>query len=211
MTEEIIDSNNMSKNVSETEKITEENFVPYSTFIKIFLLKEEVEFEDFRTMMPEEFKEKYGVEKSAVNDKAVNTYKTEYSKHYEYERELYEKVKQKRREEYMKKQQEYINRKKEAMIDILLNQTNYTRDVIIEKLEQHKYDLKSIIREYLGGTREKDEKEENKSVNQRIYTEIRSYMDSVSEGFEKRREQTAKINEYLVKKQQEAEEKDKQD
>ncbi len=58
-------------------------------------------------------------------------------------------------------------------IDILLRNTNYTREVCIQKLEIHG-NVEAVIKDYLGI---RVEKPSAVSVNQGIYTSIRNFLD----------------------------------
>ena len=69
------------------------------------------------------------------------------------------------------------NEVEEIDVDKLLNtvitQTDYTREVALEKLKEFKYDIMSVIRDYLGTN---NKKQEQKSLNQQIYTEFRHHL-----------------------------------
>lgn len=74
----------------------------------------------------------------------------------------------------------------ETKINQILNQTTYTREIILQKLEEHNGDVISIIREYMG-IKPKVEKKliHSKNVNQEIYRQIRMTFD---DGMRKYRE-----------------------
>jgi len=61
-------------------------------------------------------------------------------------------------------------------IQIILRQTDYTEDVALEKLKEHNFDEIATIRSFFGIS----EKKANpvKSVNQEIYKQLRSKLDS---------------------------------
>ena len=70
-------------------------------------------------------------------------------------------------------------------VDIIVNQTNYTRDEAERELEHHKNDEVLVIRHYLrGSTVGKDKSKDDKtskqvaSKNQLVYSEIRKFMDA---------------------------------
>ena len=58
-------------------------------------------------------------------------------------------------------------------IAILLRNTNYTREICIEKLITHG-SVEAVIKDYLGI---REEKSSTPSVNQGIYTSIRKFLD----------------------------------
>ena len=67
------------------------------------------------------------------------------------------------------------------IIDMIMRQTNYTREIIIEKLVFHNNNYENVIREYLfkNKTVLNSENECNKTLQQKIYTEIRIFMDKI--------------------------------
>jgi len=73
-----------------------------------------------------------------------------------------------------------------SMIDIVVNQTDYTSEESYNKLVKHNGDIIAIIKEYMGA--HTPTKEQNKSVNQQIFSEIRGFMDTAMRGYNKRKE-----------------------
>lgn len=69
------------------------------------------------------------------------------------------------------------NEVEEIDIDNLLNtitmQTDYTREMALEKLKTLNYDCMSVIRDYLGTN---NKKTKPRSLNQQIYSEIRHHL-----------------------------------
>ena len=61
-------------------------------------------------------------------------------------------------------------------IEVIMRQTEYTREESIEKLEKHNGDHISVIKEYLGVPNKKQQK--TVSVNQEIYKQLRHKLDS---------------------------------
>ena len=68
----------------------------------------------------------------------------------------------------------------QEMIDIVVRQTNYTYEEAEIKLKLHDNNVMNVIRENInmGKNRVEPEKKE-KSLQQAIYSEIRSFMDDV--------------------------------
>jgi hypothetical protein len=66
----------------------------------------------------------------------------------------------------------------EQKIEQISSQTNYSREEIIHKIEEHNGDVISIIKEYMG-IKPKIENTKIKStqINQEIYRQIRRTMD----------------------------------
>ena len=72
----------------------------------------------------------------------------------------------------------------EYKIKIILGQTDYTEDVIREKLKHHNYDHLAVIRSYFGITEKKALPP--KSVNQEIYKQLRHKLDSNMRNYQER-------------------------
>ena len=76
--------------------------------------------------------------------------------------------------------QHVIRIKKEQLIKtlvpVVMRQTDYTEEVATEKLEEHSYDLKKVLYEWMGVPIEKDEKPCETS-NQERYRLIRNTLD----------------------------------
>jgi NACalpha-BTF3-like transcription factor len=108
-------------------------------------------------------------------------------------------VKKKREEELVKEY--YINLQKqkyERFIEIIMNQTTYSKEEAISSLEKHKGDITLVIKEFLGvsDNSEKTKKEQNsKSLHQKRYSVIREYMDNAATNYMKRQEIAKKMNE----------------
>ena len=121
----------------------------------------------------------------------------------------------------VKKQQDliknyYINLQKqkcERFIEIIMNQTTYTRDEAIAGLEKHKGDITLVIKEFLGAvdkTCEHAKEQNSKSLHQKRYDVIREYMDNASIHFMKKQEQEKRYNEFLERQKKAKESKDAQ-
>jgi hypothetical protein len=62
-------------------------------------------------------------------------------------------------------------------IDIVLRQTNYTKEVAIQKLKEHNNNTINVIKEYMG-VKPAEKKALIKSLNQEIYRQIRIKLDT---------------------------------
>ena len=93
----------------------------------------------------------------------------------------------------MNQQQRY-----EGAIALIKSQTNYSEDEAKEKLEKWNGSYMNVIKEYLNPNFNiKMEKKDNRSVNQKVFGEIRDFMDTATMGFQKRKEEEEKKQEYL--------------
>ena len=61
----------------------------------------------------------------------------------------------------------------EKLVSTVVMQTDYTREVAVEKLKEFNYDCMNVIRDYLGTSKKKVK---SKSLNQEIYSEIRHHL-----------------------------------
>ena len=74
---------------------------------------------------------------------------------------------------------------KNKIINIVIRQTCYTRDEATKKLYEYKGDYEKVIKEYLGIENKKDET--ITTVNQSIFKEMRNFMDTTKNDYEKRK------------------------
>lgn len=61
----------------------------------------------------------------------------------------------------------------EKLLNTITMQTDYTKEIALEKLKEFDYDCMAVIRSYLGTN---NRKEKSKSLNQQIYSEIRNHL-----------------------------------
>ena len=97
-----------------------------------------------------------------------------------------------------------FSQKHEAIIALVMRQTDYTREVSIQKLQLFKGDYIKVIREYINPAAS-PQGDEKKTVNQTIMSEIRYFMDDVNKGYEQRKKKAAfkqRIIQYRMLKQQ---------
>ena len=95
----------------------------------------------------------------------------------------------------------------ERMKNIIKRQTDYTDEEIILKLKIHNNDPMAILREYMGGITSVKKEEQNKSVNQTIYSEIRNLMDDAASNYKQKKEMEERnniIRENLIRKRAES-------
>lgn len=162
------------------------NYYTYDDFFKNYLKQNNIEGQEFADYDNEK--------KKTLMLKIQKLYRTTHPEDYKIElkirTELYEKQ-QKEKEESMKKaKQEYMEIKKEETIQMVMRQTDYDYNTAKELLEQNNYNYLEIIKNYINGN--KDQKQEikqqnTKSVNQQIYSQIRSFMDYGSRIYEQKK------------------------
>ena len=112
------------------------------------------------------------------------------------EKELYEI---KKKDFLEKKKQQQLNH----IIDVIKRQTTYDDETIKEKLKEFDNDPTKVIKNYLGiDVNKKKEEKKFSSINQGIYTEIRTLMDDASTQHRKRQEMAEYINKVNELRQQ---------
>lgn len=192
-----------------TSMITEKNYIPYDVYIKEHLKSNGIQFEDFTNLSPEDFKKKYTKERSVINTNAIETYKSEYKEHYLFAKKKYEeKMKHMNHQKNLRK--EYLKTREEGMIKMIQSQTSYDYDTAKQLLIDRKHNYLEVIREYLSDRGENksisnDETTENPSpntLNQEIYSQIRTFMDDVNRQYEQRKQQKAILAEKIQRQQQ---------
>lgn len=68
---------------------------------------------------------------------------------------------------------------KNEIVELVLRQTDYSKEDAILKLELNNYNFHKVIKEYMSSEKEEDNREKKKiNVNQQIFKEIRNMMDS---------------------------------
>ena len=83
----------------------------------------------------------------------------------------------KQRAEAMEKQ---IANRRQAMIELIMRQTDYTEEVARIKLEHWKNNYLHVIKEYMNPNFQDKLKTPTSTKNQMIYGEIRNFMDDVN-------------------------------
>jgi len=83
----------------------------------------------------------------------------------------------------LKKQQNYaiqMANRKQSMVELIMRQTDYTKEITIQRLAKWKNNYLYVIKEYMNPNFQDKEEEESSTKNQMIYGEIRHFMDDVN-------------------------------
>lgn len=80
------------------------------------------------------------------------------------------------KEEKVLSREDKIRIRKQEIIKLVIRQTNYNEEEAKEKLEEAKYNYMEVINNYLEIEKKQDDKKLNKSVNQEIYSQLRTFM-----------------------------------
>ena len=86
--------------------------------------------------------------------------------------------------------------RKTEIINLVMRQTNYDKDTIVEKLEANNNNYLALIKEYIMQDKKEKKNVENKSTNQKIMSEIRTFMDDVNNQYEKRKRYNERMMYY---------------
>ena len=90
----------------------------------------------------------------------------------------------------------------EHIKSIIKRQTNYSDEELNLKMEIHNNDPMAILREYMIGSISVKKEQQNKSVNQTIYSEIRHLMDHAASTYKQKKEMEERnkiIRENLIR------------
>ena len=98
-----------------------------------------------------------------------------------------------------KKRQEFIEKQKQKefqhIINVLKRQTTYDEETIKEKLIEFDNDPTKVVKHYLGiDVNKKKEEKKITTLNQGIYSEIRTLMADAASEFRKKQEYTEYVN-----------------
>lgn len=94
----------------------------------------------------------------------------------------------------------------DTMVKIIMGQTEMTHEEVVSALERTNYDLKRVIREYMGGSSSQPatDASSSTSTNQLRFSEIRNFMDKSDQMYYRRQEMSKIYNQVLERKKAEA-------
>ena len=85
------------------------------------------------------------------------------------------------------------------LVEMVTRQTTYTEKEAFEELKKYNGDVQIVLREYLNtGSKLKEVESRKTTTNQKIFSEIRGFMDTALQGYNKRKEHA----EHLKKAQE---------
>lgn len=76
---------------------------------------------------------------------------------------------------------------KNELVKLIMNQTNYDRDLALQKLEEWDDNYINVIKEYLNPNFQNKKEKKKLSNNQKIITSIRNFMDKASINYERKK------------------------
>ena len=76
----------------------------------------------------------------------------------------------------------------------IMRQTDYDKDVSLEKLKEHDLDIIEIVREWMGVPTKKETK---RTTNQMVFAEFRSFLDEAANKYYKKKEAEENRKAYI--------------
>ena len=105
----------------------------------------------------------------------------------------------KKQEELIQKRKEQYERHIENLKNIILRQTDYSEEEVINKLKEHNNNAMNVIREYMGSSSTGKSAKPAKSENQQIYAGMRGMLDTAARNYRIKKENEEKME--LMKQQ----------
>tara|TARA_B100000214_G_C23880354_1_gene586945 strand:- start:493 stop:855 length:363 start_codon:yes stop_codon:yes gene_type:complete len=108
--------------------------------------------------------------------------------------------------------EQYKEKRLDEICKMIMRQTDYSYEESKDKLINENYDYLKVIKKYMTNDNEKSDnskKYKPKTVNQKIYTELRGFMDNTAEQYEKRKLQSEKVQEFKKKMAEEYQRREK--
>lgn len=116
-----------------------------------------------------------------------------------------------KREQQRKYYMELQKKTYERYIEVVMNQTTYTREEAIAGLQKHKGNVMLVVKEFLGVPEKSEPEKSGGSLNQKRYGVIRDFMDKAATSYIKAQERNKIVNEILEKQKKMREESLKSD
>ena len=92
-----------------------------------------------------------------------------------------------------------MNNKVEDAVNLIVSQTDYSKEEALQKLNDWDGNYLYVIKEYLNPNFLKKNKKTPSSKNQTIMNEIRNFMDTANREYEERKKKEEKRKQYLMK------------
>tara|TARA_A100001011_G_C14278607_1_gene830506 strand:- start:1759 stop:2139 length:381 start_codon:yes stop_codon:yes gene_type:complete len=95
--------------------------------------------------------------------------------------------------------EQYKEKRLDEVCKMIMRQTDYSYEESKDRLLKENYDYLKVIKKYVTNDGEqinKSQENQSKSVNQKIYSELRGFMDNTAEQYEKRKRKAEKVEEF---------------
>ena len=87
------------------------------------------------------------------------------------------------------------------LVSLVTGQTDYDNETALDKLSEYNYDPIAVIRDFMGPKKEIKTVNDNKTLNQRVYQEMRSMLDIANAAYrEKKDKEEEEMNKEMNKK-----------
>ena len=177
--------------------LSNNNYFSFDDFIKKYFQERNILVNDLNELSDKDFKKRYNITKNNLHKVCVAEYKKYHPSDYETHLAIYREKQQKKVDAYNKKQNEILEKRKLELIDVLMRQTDYSREKAIEELEATNYNISHAISKYMGIDKSTSNTKQPKTTNQKIFKEIRDFMDKGSRDYERRKE----YSKFLIEQQ----------
>ena len=165
------------------------NYFTFDDFVKQYFQEKQILIEDLNNTNDKQFTDKYKIAKNDLHKECVEQYKIRYENDYNKHLELYRVREQKRITELKEKRRQEIETRKNQLVEILMRQTDYSREVAFKELEEADFNVSKAVKKYMNPqNKTPNEKINPTTTNQKIYKEIRDFMDKGSADYERRKE-----------------------
>ena len=111
-----------------------------------------------------------------------------------------------KRQQIQKYYMELQKQNYEKCIEVVMNQTTYTREEAIAELQKHKGNVVQVVKEFLGVPEKSEPESSGGSLNQKRYGVIREFMDKAATNYMKAQERNKIVNAMLEKQKKAREE-----
>ena len=172
------------------------NYFTFDDFVKQYFQEKQILIEDLNNTNDKQFTDKYKITKNDLHKECVEQYKIRYENDYNKHLELYRVREQKRITELKEKRRQEIETRKNQLVEILMRQTDYSRETAVRELEAVDFNVSEAVKKYMNPENKTSVKQINPTTtNQKIYKEIRDFMDKGSADYERRKEYSRHIME----------------
>jgi hypothetical protein len=74
------------------------------------------------------------------------------------------------------------------LVSLVTGQTDYDNETALDKLSEYNYDPIAVIRDFMGPKKDIKTVNDNKTLNQRVYQEMRSMLDTANAAYREKKD-----------------------
>lgn len=165
------------------------NYLTFDDFVKQYFQEKQILMEDLNNTDDKQFYDKYKITKDNLHKECVEQYKIRHETDYNKHLKLYRERQQKKISELKEKRRLEIESRKNDLVEILMRQTDYSREIALKELEEVDFNVSKAVKKYMNPENKKPVNQINPTTtNQKIYKEIRDFMDKGAADYERRKE-----------------------